>query len=223
MIRARGAGRARRRGPHRYRAATVPVVETAATAVAAFAATNVDDIIVLSVLFARRDEHFRARHIVVGQYAGFAVLVAASLAASAGLLALPEEAVGALGLIPIALGVRGLWRARHIEGDDERDDGADETAMTTSGVASITVANGADNIAIYAPLFATVGSGDIATTVIVFFALVGVWCLAGLFIGSRPAVERLVAWAGHYAIPVVLIALGVFILAESGLPQTVLD
>lgn len=202
---------------------TVPVVDTAATAVAAFAATNIDDIVVLSVLFARRDEHLRTRHIVVGQYLGFAVLVAASLAAGAGLLALPEGAVGALGLIPIGLGVRALWRARRLRDEAEDDQAAAAaTTLTTTGVASITVANGADNIAIYAPLFATFGAGGITSTLLVFFALVALWCLAGSLIGSRPAVVRVVGWAGHYAIPVVLIALGVFIVAESGLPRTLL-
>jgi cadmium resistance transport/sequestration family protein len=198
----------------------VPVAETAATAVVAFVATNIDDIVVLSVLFASRDDHFRTRDIVAGQYLGFAVLVAASLAASAGLRALPDEAVGVLGLIPIALGVRGLSRARRL--DDNDDEATSPTTMTTTAVASITVANGADNIAVYAPLFATFGTGGITATLLVFFALVAVWCLAGLLIGSRPAVIRIVEWAGRYAIPVVLIALGIFILAESGLPQTLL-
>ena len=170
----------------------MPVAETTATAVVAFAATNIDDIVVLSVLFARRDEHFQRRHIVAGQYLGFAVLVAVSLAASAGLLALHDEAAAA-------------------------------TTMTTTAVASITVANGADNIAIYAPLFATFGTGGITATLLVFFALIALWCLAGLLIGSRPAVIRIVESAGNYAIPVVLIGLGIFILAESGLVTALLE
>ncbi|MEY2536204.1 MAG: hypothetical protein QOF29_4114 [bacterium] len=215
--------RQRRRDPRRarhYGSAPVPVAETTATAVAAFAATNIDDIIVLSVLFARRGKRFHAWHIVAGQYLGFACLVAASLAAGAGLLALPDEAVGALGLIPVALGMRGLWRARRLDDDGDDEDAAGATAMTTAGVAAITVANGADNIAIYAPLFATIGTGGMTATLLVFFALIALWCLAGLLIASRPVVVRIVEWAGQYAIPVVLIALGTFILVESGMPQT---
>lgn len=198
------------------------VTESAAAAVVAFAATNVDDIVVLSVLFARRDAHFHTRHIVVGQYLGFAVLVTASLAASVGLLALPDEAVGALGLIPIVLGLRGLWHARPAGDSGTYDPAARGTAMTTGGVASITIANGADNIAIYAPLFATVGPGSIAITLLAFFVLLAVWCLAGLLIGSRPPVARSVAWAGHYAIPVVLIALGIYIVVSSALPEALI-
>ena len=198
----------------------MPVAETAATATIAFTATNLDDIIVLSVLFARRDEHFCTRHIVTGQYLGFTVLIAASVVAGAGLLILPEEAVGALGLVPIAMGVRGLWRARRLSSRGGADQAVPAAAMTTTSVASITVANGADNIAIYAPLLATMGTGGAAATLLIFFALVALWCLAGRLIGSRPTVIRIVGWAGHYAIPVVLIALGIVIAAESGLPQT---
>ena len=194
--------------------------ETVLTAVAAFAATNIDDIVVLSVLFARRDERFGARQIVAGQDLGFALLIGASLAAGAGLLALPDEAVGALGLVPIAIGIRGVWRAYH--GRQRHDWKGSEAVATTGGVAAITVANGADNVAIYAPLFATNGAGGVVATVIVFLGLVAVWCAVGLLIGSRPTVIRTVEWAGDYAIPVVLIALGIFILFESGLPQAML-
>lgn len=195
------------------------LIEDAATAAVAFAATNVDDIVVLSVLFARRDEHFHARQIVLGQYLGFAVLVGASLAAGAGLLALPDEAVGALGLIPLGLGLRGLWRARRLDEDGVGVALGRPAAMGTLGVVSITIANGADNIAIYAPLFATMGTGGVTTALVVFFALVGLWCTVALLVGSRPGVIRAVNRVGHYAIPVVLIALGVYIIGSSGLPE----
>jgi cadmium resistance protein CadD (predicted permease) len=79
------------------------------------------------------------------------------------------------------------------------------------------------HIAIYAPLFATFGTSGITATMLVFFALIALWCLAGLLIGSRHAVIRIVEWAGNYAIPVVLIALGIFILAESGLVTALLE
>jgi cadmium resistance protein CadD (predicted permease) len=84
-------------------------------------------------------------------------------------------------------------------------------------VASITIASGADNVAVYAPLFATAGVDGFATTVVVFAVLLAALLAAGRLIGSRAAVVRAVHHAGDYAVPVVLIALGVFIIAESGL------
>ena len=201
------------------------MIATVLTAAAAFAATNIDDLIVLSVLFARRDERFHGRHIVGGQYVGFGVLVTASLAVSAGLIALPGKLVGVLGLIPLTLGVRGLGRARRARRADPGGEPelVDRSPLSTIGVASITIANGADNIAVYAPLFATIGFGGFAATLVVFAVLVAVWCAAGFVIGSHRAIVRAVQWAGDYAIPVVLIALGVFIIARSGLLVAVLD
>jgi cadmium resistance protein CadD (predicted permease) len=189
----------------------VALIETTGTAAVAFAATNVDDLVVLSVLFARREPPGVA--IVAGQALGFALLVAASLAVAGGLLALPEEVVGLLGLVPLALGIRGLVLARRA-----RDGGEAPPAIAgVLGVASVTVANGADNVAVYAPLFATLGSGGFALTVLIFGAGVAVWCAAGRLLGSHPAVVRAVERAGDLAVPVVLIALGVFIVLEAGL------
>jgi cadmium resistance protein CadD (predicted permease) len=193
----------------------VALAETAGTAAVAFAATNVDDVVILAVLFARTDAAFRVRHIVLGQTLGFAVLVVAGLAAGAGLLALPEEAVGLIGIVPIALGIHAFLEARR--GDDDDDDETPVAALGTLGVASITIASGADNVAVYAPLFATAGFDGFATTVVVFAVLLAALLAVGRVIGSRPAVVRAVHRAGDYAVPVVLIALGVFIVLESGL------
>jgi cadmium resistance protein CadD (predicted permease) len=191
----------------------VALAETAATAAVAFVATNVDDIVILAVLFARCDDRFRGRHIVAGQALGFAVLVVAGLAAAAGLLALPDEAVGLIGLVPIGLGVHGLLE---LHAGRHAPDAAPQV-LGTLGVASIAIAAGADNVAVYAPVFATTGADGFATTVVVFAVLLGVWCLAGRVIGRHPAVVGGVERAGDLAVPIVLIALGVFIVAESGL------
>ncbi len=66
-------------------------------------------------------------------------------------------------------------------------------------------------------MFATIGADGFATTGVVFGVLVAVWCLAGRLIGTNRAVIRVVDWAGEYAIPVVLIALGILIVGKSGL------
>jgi cadmium resistance protein CadD (predicted permease) len=50
----------------------------------------------------------------------------------------------------------------------------------------------------------------------IFLVLVAALLVVSWAIGSRPVVERAVERAGAYAVPVVLIALGVFILAGVG-------
>ena len=81
------------------------------TAVALFAGTNVDDVVVLSLLSAssRASGKPRRWEIWAGQYAGFAVLVGLSLAAGRGLALVPEHWLWLLALIPFAVGIVSLW------------------------------------------------------------------------------------------------------------------
>ncbi|BCL12781.1 cadmium resistance transporter [Micromonospora sagamiensis] len=190
---------------------------TAAGAAVVFAATNVDDIVVLTVLFvaARATGRPRRWQIVAGQYAGIAALVAAAVVVAAGLLVVPEPWTGLLGLLPVALGVRALLR---------RD--ADEAAAVVggvAGVAGVTIANGADNIAVYVPVFRTLAPAEALVFLLVFVAGVGLWCLAGARLGGHPRVVRLVERAGHWLVPVIFVAIGVVILAGSGVVGHLVD
>ena len=66
------------------------LVTTIPTGATAFCATNLDDILVLLVFFSQVNDSFRCRHIVVGQYLGFTILVLASLPGFFGSLILPK-------------------------------------------------------------------------------------------------------------------------------------
>ncbi|SCL24238.1 cadmium resistance transporter [Micromonospora inyonensis] len=190
---------------------------TAAGAAVVFAATNVDDIVVLTVLFAAARATGRPRRwqIVAGQYAGIAALVAVAVVVAAGLLVLPEPWTGLLGLLPVALGVRALLR---------RDsDEAPAVVGGAAGVAGVTIANGADNIAVYVPVFRTLAPAEALVFLLVFAAGVGLWCLAGARLGGHPRVVRLVERAGHWLVPVIFVVIGVVILAGSGVVGHLVD
>ncbi len=61
-----------------------------AVATSAFIATNLDDIVVLVIFFSQVSARFRHRHILIGQYLGFSVLVLASLPGYLGRQVIPE-------------------------------------------------------------------------------------------------------------------------------------
>src|SRR5512134_906413 len=88
-------------------------VGAAAAAAAVFAGTDVDDLLVLTVLFlaSRTGGRPRPWQIWAGQYLGIGVLVAVSAAAAAGLAAVPDRWVGLLGLLPLGIGLYGLVAA----------------------------------------------------------------------------------------------------------------
>lgn len=175
-----------------------------------FAATNVDDLVLLIALFA--DARLRRGHVVVGQTLGIAALTAASAVAALGALVVPPAWVALLGVVPLALGVKAI-----LDRDDDDDDGEAPPETVGAGraiaaVAGITVANGGDNLGVYVPLFAAQPGWRTAVMGALFVLLTLAWCLAALALVRHPAVgARLRRW-GRVALPLVLIALGAWIL-----------
>ena len=84
---------------------------TVSQAVATFAVTNIDDLVVLAVFFGKaRGHRSAATRVVAGQYLGFvAILVVSTSAALVGAALLPRTALPYLGLFPIMLGLRAAW------------------------------------------------------------------------------------------------------------------
>ncbi|MFD7785512.1 cadmium resistance transporter [Streptomyces nojiriensis] len=185
-----------------------------------FAVTNIDDILILALFFAQGAGHpGSTRRIVLGQYLGFAAILAVAVAAAFGATFLPESAIPYLGLLPLALGLKAAWQAWRAHRDG---DGSGEEEQTREGgpspleVAAVTFANGGDNIGVYVPVFATAGTGGMTVYAAVFLVLVAVWCFAGKFLATRPVIAKALARWGHILLPVVLIAIGLLILVEGG-------
>ncbi|MEV0398451.1 cadmium resistance transporter [Actinoallomurus sp. NPDC050550] len=192
------------------------IAQTIAAAAGLFAGTNIDDIIVLAVLFlaGRASGTPRPWQIWAGQTAGFTVLVAVSVLAALGLSIVPGAWVGLLGLLPLALGVWGLTKAARAH-----QSGAQVSAAPAGGLVSVailTIVNGADNLAVYPPVFRAIGTGPTAVTIVVFFAGVAAYCLIGSGLGShKKAIEMIERW-GHWIVPAVFVVIGVIILLGSG-------
>jgi len=191
------------------------------TGITAFIATNLDDLVILTLLFSQVDGTFRRRHIVAGKYLGFSVLVVASLLGFFGGLMIPAHWIGLLGLVPIAIGIRSLF-----DDSDNDDDSPELNTESTSifnsflspqtcGVASITFANGSDNIGIYLPLFAKSSLPSLQIILVIFFALVGVWCYLTYHLTRQPLLADFLSRYGSSFVPWVLIGLGSFIILDS--------
>ena len=142
-----------------------------------FAATNIDDIIVLSLFFARgAGQRGTTARILAGQYLGFAGILGAAVLVTIGAGAfLPSAAIPYFGLIPLGLGLWAAWQAWR--GDDDDDDDEAKVAGKKVGVwtvAGVTLANGGDNIGVYTPVFLSVEPLAVVAYCIVFLALVAV-------------------------------------------------
>ncbi|HEY9846190.1 MAG TPA: cadmium resistance transporter, partial [Candidatus Caenarcaniphilales bacterium] len=173
------------------------------TAITAFVATNVDDLVILMLFFAQVNATFQPRHIVVGQYLGFTALIVACLPSLVGGLIVPRAWLGLLGLLPIGIGIRGLMnRSGNSEVHNVENLPHTLSSTTVCGkiasllqpqtytVAAVTVANGGDNVGIYVPLFASRELPQVGIILSIFFVLVGVWCFVGYQLAQHLAIAR---------------------------------
>ncbi len=177
----------------------------AIASITTFAVTNIDDAFLLTFFFARR---IPARRIVAGQYAGFAAIVGISLIGVWGALAIPHRWVRLLGVLPLAIGIKRLLQARR--------NAASQSLASTESVASIalvTLSNGTDNISVYVPFF-VIGRSNLWLILIDYAALVSVWCFVGRWFGSHSLILHSVDNWGHWAVPLVFVGLGVYVLSS---------
>ena len=186
-------------------------------AIGLFIATNIDDIIVLSLFFAHgAGQRGTTTRILVGQYLGFAAILGAAVLVSLGAGAfLPPEAIPYFGLIPLGLGLWAAWQAwRGDDDDDEAKIEGKNVAVWT--VAAVTFANGGDNIGVYVPIFLSSSPAVVVAYCVVFLALVAVLVGVAKFVATRRGIAEVLERWEHILFPVVLICLGVAILIGGG-------
>ncbi|MFM7408174.1 MAG: cadmium resistance transporter [Cuspidothrix sp.] len=197
----------------------------------AFAATNIDDIIILLLFFSQIDNNFRRRHILIGQSLGLAAIIILSLPGFFGGLVIKRELIGLLGLLPIGIGIKQLLN-REQENAEVQIVNTDFVESShpnpifsfllsilhpnTYKVAAVTVANGGDNISIYIPLFAGQSLGSLGIILTVFFVMVGVWCGIAYLLSCQATIGYILSRYGKAIVPFVLIGLGLFIMYERG-------
>lgn len=195
------------------------ILSSVLSAIGLFFLTNIDDVVVLALFFARgTGRRGTTARILGGQYLGFLGILGAAVLVALGAGAfLPGEAIPYFGLIPLLLGLRAAWQAwrnRQDDDDDEAKVAGKKVGVLT--VAAMTFANGGDNIGVYVPVFLNVGPTAVIAYCMVFLALVIVLVWLAKFVATRrPIAEVLERWE-DILFPIVLIALGLFILISGG-------
>jgi cadmium resistance protein CadD (predicted permease) len=191
--------------------------------IGAFVATNIDDLFILIVFFAKRS--FQTYQIVLGQCVGMGLLLGVSLAAMLVALVIPHNLIGLIGLIPIAVGIKELLDLRKKDGKNNDTDYEVVTKRISRNrwtayppfltVATITFSDG-EEIGVYTSLFATYDTlSDIISIVSVVMVLTGVWCATAKYLVNHTFLATRFRNIAYRVLPFVLIGLGVYILAES--------
>ncbi|WP_000633415.1 cadmium resistance transporter [Bacillus cereus] len=201
------------------------MITTIISSVVAFATTNIDDIFILLVLFSQvrtevlrkedravREKAMRKKlYIAIGQYVGFSMIIFLSIVGSLSSFFIPVSWIGVLGFVPIYMGVKGLFSLR----SNKSNKVIDKASSSLFKVAAITLANGADNISIYIPMFTSQSLEANFVTLIIFFCMIAIWCLIGYTLLRAPIFAKVLERNCHIIVSIVLIGLGMFMLFRS--------
>ncbi|MEX3636872.1 cadmium resistance transporter [Paraburkholderia sp. BR14320] len=192
-------------------------------AIVAYAATNIDNLFVL--LGFLTEAGAERRRVIAGQYAGSLILVAAALVLAALLTRLPAGYVGLLGLMPIVVGLYKAWQrfgpghARH-DANEDGEDGRTSASPSIRGssswtVASVAIANGSDNLAVYVPLYASHTPAENALVSLVFILMIGLWCAGAAWLVDHPLLGAPIRRYGSALLPPILLAIGLSVLLNN--------
>jgi cadmium resistance protein CadD (predicted permease) len=181
------------------------LVAVLAASLTTFAATNIDDVFLLTLFFARR---VPTRRIVAGQYLGFAAIIVISLIGVWAALAIPHRWIRVLGLLPLAIGIKELFQIRRTEPKK-----SSSTNYSLISIALVTLSNGADNVGVYVPFF-LLSRAYLWVILIAYAVLIAIWCFVGRWLGNHSVILRSVDRWGHWAVPLVFIGLGIYVLTS---------
>ena len=184
------------------------MLTTILLAAVSYVGTNLDDIFLLTLFFSEAKTKSARLCIILGQSLGILLLYGVSVLGALGLSFLPEKCVGLLGVLPILLGIKAIFP------HEDEAEGSKRSAGSALRVTLVALANGADNIGVYVPLFTGLSLAEIALTGIVFLVMTGFWCMLGKKLSDLPWLRRFLVRYKRIIVPLVLILLGVFLLAD---------
>lgn len=182
----------------------------------AYISTSIDYLVVLMLIFNQATSKKQRIAVYFGDLVGTALLVFASWLLAYILHFIPDAwLLGLLGIIPIAMGVQTLF-----SGSKDKGEVADTLAKHRNlivNVAIITIVTcGADNIGIYVPFFVTLSASAFIVVLLTFLVMLTLFCVAGYWLDKLPFIGKLLNKYGKWITAIVYIALGVFIMLDSG-------
>lgn len=184
-------------------------------AAGAFVATNMDNLILLVSLLAR---YRRNRVHVIVAYLACALTIALMgfwLAAAADLA--PVKYLGLLGIVPLTLGIVGVFRLfrRNARATDVKEEpiGSMQSAFVATFV--VQLSNGSDTVVTFAALFAD--SLPLANMLIILTLamMAAIFVLVAILAMRHPVLSQWIEKYGSRVTPFILIIVGTFILLDT--------
>jgi cadmium resistance protein CadD (predicted permease) len=178
--------------------------------VGSFAATNIDNLAMLvSWLLSGRGD---PQKIFSGYLIGMLGLLIFAYVFQLGAALIPAHFVGYLGLIPMALGFKGVYELLRAKRDPAIEREASRNEAIIFAVAMTQFANGMDTVLVFGPLLADSESGVDFAMVGGFIVMVLAWFRLARFLETRASKIPMIERYGHWISPVLLIVIGFYIL-----------
>lgn len=180
-------------------------------AAVAFVATNVENLIVLLGFLAAAPG--RAPAVGLGYLLSVGVVVAASWGIGEALNELDPRHLRWLGLLPLGAGVYAAVQL--LRGGTIVPEGEQGGSLALWGVFGISLVNSVDSLVVFGPLFGETKGRDLVAMVVAIGAMACLTVLAARWLVGHP---QLGAWLRRYAplaVPVLLIAVGAYILVDT--------
>jgi len=187
----------------------------------AYCTTEIDDLLVMFVLFGRTKNKSDKICVIVGKYIGLALVVGCSSLFAVYISKIPAYFVGFLGLVPVAIGIKTFFE-KHTAVDVENKTAIAKTQSLAQKITLVvetvvvTLASSGDNIAIYIPFFASLHGLDYVVMIIVFVVMQAVLCTIGILVVNMKPIQCFFARWYKIIIPVLFILLGVYIMFKEG-------
>jgi cadmium resistance protein CadD (predicted permease) len=142
------------------------------------------------------------------------VLVVAAVGMALVLFEISTRIIGLLGLVPLALGLRGLWDLRHAEGRSRLAARAFGSGLIAAIL--VTVGAGGDNLAVYIPLFRVARVSGTLWSLLVFALGELMFTMFVRRVGQHPRVRNVMTKFGVFAGPILYCVIGVVVMVEAG-------
>lgn len=178
----------------------------------AFAATNIDGFVILTLLFARSKAE-NTSQIVAGTFIGSFLLLLVSLLVSRILGNVSSSWVGVIGLVVLAYGIHGLRSATIAETLTARPSARSHSLWSAIG---LTLADGGDNVSTYIPVMHQMAFAGAMAVVLEYVALIGILCLISRKLAYHVGQVAVLQRIARPAVPIALVVIGALIFIGSG-------
>jgi len=194
----------------RLRSVLMETVTVMGLVAGSFAATNIDNLALLvGWLLA---DNAQPRLILAGYLLGMLALLVAAFAFGYGGAFIPERYVGYLGVIPIALGLKGIYGLLQSNGETHGAAASRAGFALVLSIAMTGAANGVDTVLVFGPLLADSDSVVDLSMVGGFIVMILVWFWLARFLEVHASRIEIIERYGHWISPIVLIVVGFYIL-----------